>query len=133
MTFQNVNFYVKKIDVRANSSAVFSDASTYINFEGCMLDIDSTDITYGTRHAGWIGAVTSDVNFTGCVTTGLIESPADAAAFVGRNAGRLRFTNCINLASVAGQGLVGGFVISSDTIASALSEIRIFRRPLLTQ
>ncbi|MBQ9805872.1 MAG: hypothetical protein IJW49_05140 [Clostridia bacterium] len=122
IVLENVNFYVVKKAVKANSGAIFAKLGTIIHFRDCMLDIDMTDITGGSLHGGWIGEVVSpgQVEFENCTTVGTITAPGGAAGFVGQNTtGLLKLTNCKNFANVTAPLYTAGFVANMGAGADA--------------
>jgi len=110
---ENVNFYVQKKGVSANSGAIFAKIGTIAHFRDCMLDIEMTDVTGGSLHGGWFGEVLTgaQVELDNCTTIGEIKSPGGAAAFVGQNTtGDVEFNNCKNFANVTASLYAAGFV-----------------------
>lgn len=118
--FHNVNFYVVRTGVSANSGALYNSTNSNLDFNGCYLDVTMTDVTGGTLHGGWFGTITSQVVMTDCVTAGTVSAPFGVGAFAGQNStGNLDLVNCTNLASVTGKGYVGGFIGNIGTGANS--------------
>ncbi len=113
IVMENVNFYIVKNAVKANSGAIFAKVGTIVHFRDCVLDVEMTDVTAGSLHGGWIGEVVSpaQVEFENCTTVGTVTAPGGAAGFVGQNTtGLVRFTNCKNFTNVTAPLYVAGFV-----------------------
>jgi len=113
LIFENVNFYVKRTAVTANSGAIFATLGTVAHFRECMLDVEMTNITGGALHGGWFGEITANgrVEMDNCTTVGTITAPGGAAGFVAQNtSGALEFYNCKNFATVTAPQNAAGFV-----------------------
>ena len=112
LEFNNVNFYVVRTGVKANSGALFQKADTVMNFNGCNLDVTMTDVTGGTLHGGWFGEVASKLKMNNCTTRGEIAAPDTVGGIFGQSASDadVDLQNCINFASVTAPARAGGFV-----------------------
>lgn len=118
MYFENVNFYVERTAVAANSGAIFAKLGTLAYFRDCVLDVEMTNVTGGTLHGGWFAEVLANgkVEMDNCTTTGNVKGRNGAAGFLGQNtAGEIQFTNCRNLANVTAGEYVAGFVANMGT------------------
>ena len=118
LVFENVNFYVKRTVVTANSGAIFAKLGTIAHFRDCILDVEMTNVTGGSLHGGWIGEIlaTGQVELDNCITTGTVKGPGGAAGFVAQNtAGDLEFNHCKNFAAVTAKDYAAGFVANMGT------------------
>ena len=113
IVFENVNFYVERTGVSANSGAIFAKIGTIAHFRDCMLDVEMTDVTGGTLHGGWFGEILTNaqVELDNCTTIGEIKGLGGAAGFAGQNTtGDIEFNNCKNFANVTAPLYTAGFV-----------------------
>ena len=118
LVFENVNFYVKRTAVNANSGAIFAKLGTLALFRDCTLDVEMTNVTGGSLHGGWFGEILANgrVEMDNCTTTGSVVSRGGAAGFVAQNtAGAIEFYHCKNLATVSAPQFVAGFVGNMGT------------------
>jgi len=118
LIFENVNFYVKRTAVNANSGAIFAKLGTLAYFRDCTLDVEMTNVTGGSLHGGWFGEIMANgrVEMDNCTTTGNIVARGGAAGFVAQNTvGAIEFRHCKNLANVTAPLYVAGFVANMGT------------------
>ncbi|MBQ9806350.1 MAG: hypothetical protein IJW49_07585 [Clostridia bacterium] len=118
LIFENVNFYVEKKAVNANSGAIFAKLGTVAHFRGCTLDVEMTNVIGGSLHGGWFGEIMTDgrVEMDNCTTTGNIKGLVGAAGFVAQNTvGSIAFYHCKNFANVTARDFVAGFVGNMGT------------------
>lgn len=118
MVFENVNFYVGRTAVSANSGAIFAKLATIAHFRDCVLNVKMSNVTGGTLHGGWFGEVFAPghVEMDNCTTVGTVAGRDGAAGFLAQNSsGAIEFNNCKNFANVTAPGFVAGFVANMGT------------------